>query len=232
MNKTKHAYDRWSEIYDSEPNSQKVLEEDGVLDLVSPSSGDLILDAACGTGRYCQLFQDGGADVLGLDFSEGMLSVARVKLPDIEFKCANLELPLPFPDEMFNKINCAQALKHISDLHPTLSEFSRIIVPGGTITFSVTHPDMNWENYVVSYSSIVNLKHEAEVYHHRFCDYFQAIAKAGLKLSGFRQVPVNATIREYLTPESYEKVKGRYQIAIFHSVKEQVQPIAGGGHPR
>lgn len=76
MNRTRDAYDRWSTVYDKDPNPQTVLEEPVVMELVSPRSGDRILDAACGTGRYCRLFQEQGAEVVGLDFSEGMLRVA------------------------------------------------------------------------------------------------------------------------------------------------------------
>lgn len=232
MNKTRLVYDRWSEVYDREPNSQKTLEESIVVEMVSAKPGDRILDAACGTGRYCKYFKESGADVIGIDFSEGMLSVARSNLPDIEFINADLTEPLPFPDGMFNKVNCAQTLKHLVKIHPTLSEFARILRPEGKITFSVTHPDMDWEGYVISYNPDIESRGRPEIHHHRFCDYFEAFEKTGLRLHEFRQVPVNESIREYLTPESYEKVKGRYQIAIFHSVKEQIQPVADGDRTR
>jgi ubiquinone/menaquinone biosynthesis C-methylase UbiE len=219
MSRTRDAYDRWSATYDSDPNPQKALEETIVVELVSPEPGDRILDAACGTGRYCRLFQDRGADVIGVDFSEGMLCVARTALPSIEFHYADLTSQLPFSDGEFGKINCAQALKHLPDIRLVLKEFARLIASGGTITFSVTHPDMNWDGYQLSYSPSFILSNESEIHHHRFCDYFEAIGMAGLKLVGFQQVPIDERTKEYLTIESFQKVKGRYQIAIFHSTK-------------
>jgi ubiquinone/menaquinone biosynthesis C-methylase UbiE len=219
MSRTRDAYDQWSATYDSDPNPQTALEETSVMELVSPEPGDRILDAACGTGRYCRLFQGCGAEVVGVDFSEGMLCVARTALPSVEFHYADITSPLPFSDGEFGKINCAQALKHLSDIRPALKEFARVIAPGGTVTFSVTHPDMNWDEYQLSYSPSFILSNKSEVHHHRFCDYFEAIQMAGLKLIEFRQLPVDERILEYLTIESFQRVKGRYQIAIFHSAK-------------
>ena len=219
MNRTKNAYNRWSETYDDEKNPQTALEEESVVDLLDPGKSDKILDAGCGTGRYCGIFQSVGAEVVGVDFSIGMLNVAKKKYPNVDFILADLTQELPFKDSSFTKVNCAQTMKHLSDIGFTLSEFSRLITTNGTITFSVTHPEMYWDNYKKSTSSSCILTEEADIHHYRFCDYFEAIKFAGLQLFKFIQVPVNKTIRDFLTPESYEIVKGRYQIAIFQLMK-------------
>ena len=220
MNRTKEAYDRWSPNYDHDPNPQTALEEPAVMELVAPKSGERILDAACGTGRYSKLFQECGANVTGLDFSEGMLRVARSALPNITFHFADLTAPLPFADATFDKINCAQALKHLTDMRLTFREFARIVTPQSSITFSVTHPDMDWEGYEMSFKPSFVLSDQSDIHHHSFCDYLEAIQEAGLRVETLREVPVDETIREYLTPESFEKVKGRKQIAVFHLRKK------------
>jgi len=207
MGRTKNAYDRWSANYDHDPNPQTVLEKASVVELVSPAPGDRILDAACGTGRYCRLFLERGAKVIGVDFSEGMLGIARTALPRVQFHCADLTLPLPFSDGEFGKVNCAQALKHLPDIRPPLREFARVVISGGTITFSVTHPDMNWEDYQLSFLPSFVLSAESDIHPYRFCDYLAAIEMAGLRLAEFRQVPINEGIKEYLTAESFQKVK-------------------------
>jgi len=51
------------------------------LDLC-PSTG-LILDAACGTGKYWPMILSSGRKVFGLDYSQGMLDQARVKFPQV-----------------------------------------------------------------------------------------------------------------------------------------------------
>ena len=94
------------------------MEEADVLALVAPSAGERILDAGCGTGRYCRLFRELQAHVVGVDFSDAMLAIARKALPDIEFHRMDLAKPLLFADETFDKINCAQTP---SNILPTLA---------------------------------------------------------------------------------------------------------------
>ena len=190
------------------------------MDMVAAAPGEHILDAACGTGRYCGLFQRRGAEVVGIDFSEGMLRVARQKMPTVAFHCVDLTGVLPFPDASFDKVNCAQALKHLPDLKSPLTELARVVKPCGTITFSVTHPEMDWEGYEMSCGLSFNLAAESDIHHHRFWQYFEAIDRADLRLSAFRQVPVGEKIREFLTTESFQKVKGRYQIAVFQAMMD------------
>ena len=48
-------------------------------------AGDRTLDACCGTGDLAIEARAHGADVVGLDFSERMLELARKKAPEIEF---------------------------------------------------------------------------------------------------------------------------------------------------
>ena len=227
MNKNRSAYDQWSDMYDVDPNPHTAVEEEDVVDMVAAAPGEHILDAACGTGRYCRLFQRRGAHVVGIDFSEGMLRVARQKMPTVAFHCVDLTGTLPFPEASFDKVNCAQALKHLPDLTIPLTEFARVVKPYGTITFSVTHPEMDWEGYEMSCRASFNLAAESDVHHHRFWQYFEAIDRADLRLSTFRQTPVGDKIRKYLTSESYQKVRGRYQIAIFQAMKRKTfEPAA------
>ena len=216
MNRTQHAYDQWARTYDIDWNPQTAMEEADVLALVAPSAGERILDAGCGTGRYCRLFREFQADVVGIDFSDAMLDIAKKALPDVTFYHMDLTKPLLFDAASFDKVNCAQTLKHLADTRPVLKEFARVLKPGGVFTFSVSHPDMNWDDYELSYTPSFILSQEADIYPQRFCDYSEAIAQAGLKLAEFRQVPVDHRIKDYLTPESFAAVKGRYQVAIFH----------------
>ena len=50
-----------------------------------------ILDAACGTGKYFALVLESGRQVLGIDQSAGMLSVARAKHPDVPTQKVGLQ---------------------------------------------------------------------------------------------------------------------------------------------
>lgn len=212
--RTRSAYDHWAASYDTDPNPQNALEYQPVLEALDAKAGERILDAACGTGRYTKPLHEAGAEMVGLDFSEAMLAKARERLPEVEFVRGDLSEPLPFADASFDAILCGQALKHLPDLHVPMREFARLLRPGGRLVFSVTHPDMNWDGYELRpYDGYVMRAH-ADVFHHRFFDYFDAVETAGLSCRRILQLKVSEEIRSFLTDESFAIVQGRPQILV------------------
>ena len=217
--RNQEAYERWAPTYDADPNPHTALEYEAVLEAVSPTEGDMVLDAACGTGTYTKAFRAAGAEVVGVDFSSAMLVVARQKLPDIEFVEADIAELLPFPDERFTKINCAQALKHLESLEPVMAEFVRLLKPGGLLVFSVTHPDMDWTGYVLDFEPGFVLSLESDVFHHELPYYQTVLEDAGLTLLDVVALRVSEKIAHLLTKRSFQMVRGRPQIALFRARK-------------
>ena len=76
---TQEGYDRWAEIYDIEQNPLISLEEPTVDELLGEVAGLDIVDVGCGTGRHALRLAARGAEVVGVDFSEGMLSARRTR---------------------------------------------------------------------------------------------------------------------------------------------------------
>lgn len=221
--RTQAAYDLWASQYDADPNPQIQLEFDDVLSLIDPQPNQSILDAACGTGRYARILLQRGANVIGVDFSDQMLAIAREKNPSIRFINADLQKPLDFESGVFDKILCAQALKHLPDLEPVFKEFARVLKTGGHFVFSVTHPDMDWDGYELADQdpNRFKLTQHADIHHHKFSHYFQAIELAGFTVDRIVQIPVSEKIRPLLTPQSYLKVKGRFQILAMRLAKSK-----------
>src|SRR3989338_6251916 len=52
--------------------------------------GDSILDAGCGVGLNSEYLIKKGFNVLGIDFSEKMLEIAKGKVPDGEFRVMDI----------------------------------------------------------------------------------------------------------------------------------------------
>ena len=217
--RTKRAYEQWAAQYDQDPNPQLVLEFEDVLRVVDPKPGEAILDAACGTGRYTVAFHTRGADVLGVDFSAGMVAQARRKNPALRFVIADLREPLPLVADTFDAVNCAQALKHLPSLRTPVTEFARVLKPGGRLVFSVTHPEMDWNGYELRDQPTFILSRESDIYPYRFADYCDTIAEASLQLEDIYHVPVSEKIAHLLTPESFRTVQGRHQVVIFRAMK-------------
>lgn len=54
-----------------------------------------LLDIGCGSGMFCQLAAERGAQVSGLDASEPFLTIARERVPQGDFRTGDME-HLPF----------------------------------------------------------------------------------------------------------------------------------------
>ena len=94
--------------------------------------GVRILDVAAGTGTSSAALAAAGAEVVALDFSEGMLSVGRERHPGIDFVWGSA-LDLPFPDNSFDAATISFGLRNVSDVEGALREMTRVVRPGGTV---------------------------------------------------------------------------------------------------
>jgi len=113
---------------------------DAVAAYVGPASGKRVLDAACGTGLATFGLTDRGFAVTGIDVAERMLAVARATTPKnahAAFYNARAEA-LPFADESFAGIICAQAF-HWFDEGRALAEFARVLTDGGALAIFWKH---------------------------------------------------------------------------------------------
>jgi SAM-dependent methyltransferase len=91
-----------------------------------------LLDVACGTGAHLAYLSH-GLDATGLDLNEGMLRVARRKLPTVRFVRGRME---EFDlGRRFDVITCLFSaigyVRSVNDLRRTLRNFARHLAPGG-----------------------------------------------------------------------------------------------------
>jgi SAM-dependent methyltransferase len=132
------GYRSWSGQYDEEDNPLIEVEEPFVRDILAGMTPGRALDAACGTGRYSAVLAAAGHDVVGVDGSPEMLAKARAKVPAARFRDGSLTA-LPLPDDDVDLVVCALALPHVPALGPVLSEFARVLRPGGHLVLSDIH---------------------------------------------------------------------------------------------
>ncbi len=124
------GYDGWAPSYDDPENGIFLLEQAAVRPLLDTLAVGDVIDAACGTGRHASYLAARGHRVRGFDISEGMLAVARDKLPDIPFECADVRT-LPVEDASADSVVSSLALAHVRDLGPVFAEVARVLRPGG-----------------------------------------------------------------------------------------------------
>lgn len=98
----------------------------------------VVLDAACGTGYGSEILSSSVKKVVGLEISDHALNWGRQhhKKENIEFKKADLNKPIDLPDNYFDAIVSFETLEHVANQQNTLSEFKRVLKPGGILIIS------------------------------------------------------------------------------------------------
>ena len=94
--------------------------------------GRTILDVGCGNGLF-SAFWAGTHRMVGVDFSINMLKLARRNGLEVYHADANT---LPFANDQFDAVICAEVIQHFEDALPVLGEMARVVKPGGWVLVS------------------------------------------------------------------------------------------------
>lgn len=119
-------------------------------DLAMLDRGGRALDLATGTGDLAlELARRVGPEgqVIGADFSERMLELARAKATaapavsaPLRFELANA-LELPYPDDLFDAATVGFGARNFASLQRGIGEMSRVVKPGGrVVVLEITTP--------------------------------------------------------------------------------------------
>lgn len=110
----------------------KWLQQQGL----NPRTG---MDLACGTGILCRILHENGIEASGMDFSSGMIDIARSENPGLHFDVADMITYCP--NRQFDLVTCTgDALNHIEDLSNVEKIFRNVhdyLAPGGYFVFDV-----------------------------------------------------------------------------------------------
>jgi demethylmenaquinone methyltransferase/2-methoxy-6-polyprenyl-1,4-benzoquinol methylase len=109
-------------------------------DLARVGPGTRALDVATGTGDLALELARRGGEVVGSDFSEGMLERARLKSSSVRWEQGNA-LDLPYDDASFDAVTVGFGARNFSDLERGLGEMARVVRPGGrVVVLEITTP--------------------------------------------------------------------------------------------
>jgi SAM-dependent methyltransferase len=118
--------------------------EEGTAHVLGETSGREVLEIGCGAAQCARWLTARGARAVGLDLSERQLGHARrldaatgIRVPVV----AGTATQLPFHDDRFDvAFSSFGALQFVFDAARAVDEAARVLRPGGTFAFSITHP--------------------------------------------------------------------------------------------
>jgi len=141
-------YDHWSKEYDKGKSESQLRDDEmlaqPLLDATQDVPEPFVLDFATGTGRFSYALvnrTEFKGHIIALDLSQGMLEQASTKLagldtplrgtrPPVEL-LRHQSMPLPFLDSSFDVVCALEVLELFPNMDEPLSEFSRVLRPGG-----------------------------------------------------------------------------------------------------
>ncbi|MFJ1732884.1 class I SAM-dependent methyltransferase [Streptomyces sp. NPDC088254] len=125
-----------------------LLDRPAVQSKCPPLAGRCVLEAGCAGGRLTEwLVDQGAAEVVALDASPTLVKLARERLGDrAGVRVHDLREPLDFlPDASVDVVVSSLTLHYVENWVPVLSEFRRVLAPGGTVVISTHHPLNDFE---------------------------------------------------------------------------------------
>lgn len=184
-----------------------------------------MLDAGCGTGYLARKLAEHGASVVGIDFSERMIAIAKATDPTGDFRVDSVSTLETFADEEFDMIVSNYVLMDTPDLEGAAKALHRVLKPSGIAVLVFSHPCFPagrampragddgvayaWDFAYFRRQKCVDspwahFTSEFIWFHRPLSDYWKAFTAAGFAVIGFDE--------PRLTPERYHLAKSEAEV--------------------
>ena len=186
FNPEAESYDKW---YTSKAGAFiDLLQTTAVFDLLMPQKEMRILDVGCGTGNYSLKLKNIGCEVVGVDVSEKMLDIFKLKLDNQK---TNIELhllqsnTLPFEDESFDAVISVTAVEFMNNLNESIDEMFRVLKPNCSLVIGTLHKESKWgamyesdffkSNTVFKYANLLGKKDLLKLHTNQFVEFNESV---------------------------------------------------------
>jgi 2-polyprenyl-3-methyl-5-hydroxy-6-metoxy-1,4-benzoquinol methylase len=134
----------WYDSYLHENTVYRDVVLPSLLELAGNVQGCTLCDLACGQGWVARELAKQGAQVIGIDLADRLLTLARQyeeqQAQGIIYQQDDAQSASSLADGTFEGVVCVLALMDIPDLHAVFQTARRILKPGGWLIFAITHP--------------------------------------------------------------------------------------------
>jgi ubiquinone/menaquinone biosynthesis C-methylase UbiE len=112
------------------------------------SAGQRVLEVGCGTGHWLAELEAAGCTVAGLEPAAGMLERARARGLRAELSQGRAEA-LPYPDGVFDRVLCVNAIHHFDDVPRFLAEARRVLRARGRVLSIALDPSIGRDRWSI-----------------------------------------------------------------------------------
>ncbi len=193
------SYDAWAATYDSDRNRTRDLDRAVTREVLDGLAVRSAIEIGCGTGKNTAFLARGAERVLALDFSPGMLGIARDKLGTetglrsetaprarsgsrrVAFAVADATAGWPCRDGWADLVTCNLVLEHVPALAPVFAEACRTLAPGGWFFVSELHPERQVRGTRARFEQ-AGITTEIEAFVHPVEEFLEAAEAAGLSI--------------------------------------------------
>lgn len=131
----------YDEMLQDEKSFQKNVIAPNLLRLMNIKKGERILDLACGTGYFSNIFFKEGAIVEGVDIGSELIEIARENSPkQISYSVSSADKIPQIKTHSIDKAVIILALQNIENVSGVLAECQRILQPHGSLYLVLNHP--------------------------------------------------------------------------------------------
>ena len=177
------AYDSWANSYDNMVNKTRDLDKKAVRQSIAKLDYKTVLELGCGTGKNTAFFMQKADSVIGLDFSEEMLGIAKKKIAseNVKFQYADLTKKWQVKNCSIDLISCSLTLEHIFDLDFIFQQGFEKLKSKGNFFISELHPFKQYTGSKAKFKTQDGVE-EVEVFTHHISDFLIAANNNGFKL--------------------------------------------------
>ena len=178
-----NAYNDWSDSYDTNINLTRDLDQRVTREIFADQHFNSILEIGCGTGKNTAFLVQIGRNVHALDFSQGMIEKAKVKVKagNVRFSMADLTKKWPCEDGSYDLIVCCLVLEHIKGLSHIFSEAARTLAPNAKFFINELHPFRQYKGTKARFEGDDGTI-EVDAFVHHISDFTNAATTSGMKL--------------------------------------------------
>jgi predicted TPR repeat methyltransferase len=177
------AYNSWAKQYDTNENKTRDLDIKATIETLSKYKFNHVLELGCGTGKNTGWLLSKAEQVIGFDFSQEMLTIAKKKITDgrATFKRADLNKEWKIENQSADLITSSLTLEHIEDLNPIFNQANQKLMRNGIFFISELHPFKQYLGSKAKFETESGVQ-ELKVFVHHISDYLDSAENNAFEL--------------------------------------------------